>query len=34
MNSELGYELNLRRINARIVQSGVVRPGDAVRKLA
>jgi MOSC domain-containing protein YiiM len=33
VNSKLGYELNLRGINARIVQSGVVRPGDAVRKL-
>ena len=34
VNSKLGYELNLRGINARIVQSGVVRAGDAVRKLA
>jgi MOSC domain-containing protein YiiM len=33
VNSKLGYELNLRGINARIVQSGVVRAGDAVRKL-
>ena len=33
VNSTIGYELNLRGINARIVQGGVVRPGDPVRKL-
>jgi MOSC domain-containing protein YiiM len=34
VNSDEGYALNLRGINARVVQPGVVRPGDAVRKLA
>jgi MOSC domain-containing protein YiiM len=33
VNSETGYALNLRGINARVVRSGVVRPGDTVRKL-
>jgi hypothetical protein len=33
VNSETGYALNLRGINARIVRPGVVRPGDLVRKL-
>jgi MOSC domain-containing protein YiiM len=33
VNSELGYALNLRGINTRVVRSGVVRPGDVVRKL-
>jgi MOSC domain-containing protein YiiM len=34
VNSPTGYELNLRGINTRVVRAGVVRPGDAVRKLA
>lgn len=34
VNSPEGVALNLRGINARIVQSGTVRRGDAVRKLA
>jgi MOSC domain-containing protein YiiM len=34
VNSKVGYELNLRGINTRVVRAGVVRPGDAVRKHA
>jgi hypothetical protein len=34
VNSEVGRELNLRGINARVVSAGVVRPGDAIAKLA
>jgi len=34
VNSEVGYALNLRGVNARVVQSGVVRPGDVVKKLS
>jgi MOSC domain-containing protein YiiM len=34
VDSEEGVSLNLRGINTRIVQSGIVRRGDAVRKLA
>ncbi|HET8683433.1 MAG TPA: MOSC domain-containing protein [Micromonosporaceae bacterium] len=33
VNSGTGCALNLRGINTRVVRSGVVRPGDAVRKL-
>lgn len=33
VNSPAGRELNLRGINAKVVQSGTVRVGDAVRKL-
>ena len=33
VNSKVGYALNLRGINTRVVRSGVVRPGDVVRKL-
>ncbi len=33
VNSEVGYSLNLRGINARVVRTGVVRTGDVVRKL-
>jgi hypothetical protein len=33
VNSSLGRELNLRGINAKIVQAGTVRAGDVVRKL-
>ncbi len=34
VNSPVGRELQLRGINARVVESGTVRVGDAVRKLA
>jgi MOSC domain-containing protein YiiM len=34
VNSDEGVELNLRGINARVVQAGVVRRGDRVRKVA
>jgi MOSC domain-containing protein YiiM len=34
VNSPDGVALNLRGINTRVVQSGTVRRGDAVRKLA
>ncbi len=33
VNSDAGKELRLRGFNARVVQAGVVRPGDTVRKL-
>ncbi len=33
VNSEAGRELRLRGFNARVVQPGVVRPGDPVRRL-
>jgi MOSC domain-containing protein YiiM len=32
VNSPLGRELNLRGINARVVQPGTIRPGDIARK--
>jgi hypothetical protein len=34
VNSEVGRELNLRGINARVVEAGTVRTGDTVRKLS
>jgi hypothetical protein len=34
VNSPTGRELNLRGINARVVQAGVVRRGDRIAKLA
>jgi hypothetical protein len=34
VNSTAGVELNLRGINARVVQDGAIRVGDTVRKLA
>ncbi|MBI2168593.1 MAG: MOSC domain-containing protein [Actinobacteria bacterium] len=34
VNSEAGRELRLRGMNARVVQSGTVRLGDTVRKMA
>lgn len=33
VNSEVGRELHLRGINARVVTPGVIRQGDAIRKL-
>ena len=33
VNSPVGRELHLRGINARVVERGVVRAGDTVRKL-
>ena len=33
VNSPVGRELNLRGINARVVQAGVIRSGDRVRRL-
>lgn len=34
VNSEVGYALHLRGLNARVVRGGTVRPGDHVVKLA
>ena len=34
VNSPVGREHNLRGVNARVITGGVVRPGDAIRKLA
>ena len=33
VNSELGRQLRLRGLNAKVVRPGTVRPGDEVRKL-
>ncbi len=33
VNSRVGRELRLRGLNARVVVAGMVRPGDAIRKL-
>ncbi|HEY8474707.1 MAG TPA: MOSC domain-containing protein [Natronosporangium sp.] len=33
VNSETGYALRMRGMNARVVQAGTVRAGDTVRKL-
>jgi len=33
VNSDVGRELRLRGLNARVVTGGVVRPGDPVRRL-
>ena len=33
VNSPLGKQLHLRGINAKVVQSGVIRPGDQVKKI-
>ena len=33
VNSRVGRRLRLRGLNARIVASGTVRPGDTIRKL-
>ncbi|NNE43376.1 MAG: MOSC domain-containing protein [Gemmatimonadetes bacterium] len=34
VNSEVGRRLNLRGVNARVVEAGMVRTGDAVRKIS
>lgn len=34
VNSPVGRELNLRGINAKVVQAGIVRVGDIVRKIS
>lgn len=34
VNAPIGKELGLRGLNARVVQSGIIRQGDVVRKLA
>ena len=34
VSSQVGQELRLRGINTKVVQSGVIRVGDAVRKVA
>lgn len=34
VNSEVGTRLRLRGLNARVVQGGVIRPGDAVRRIS
>jgi MOSC domain-containing protein len=34
VNSPIGMELHLRGINARVVQSGAIKVGDVVRKVA
>jgi len=34
VNSPVGREHNLRGVNARVINGGVVRPGDRVRKLS
>jgi MOSC domain-containing protein YiiM len=33
VNSEIGRELHLRGINARVVQPGTIRVGDTVRRI-
>jgi MOSC domain-containing protein YiiM len=33
VNSDQGYALNLRGINARVISPGRVRPGDVIRKV-
>jgi MOSC domain-containing protein YiiM len=33
VNSEVGKELRLRGVNARVVVPGTIRPGDMIRKL-
>lgn len=34
VNSPLGMELHLRGINAKVIESGIIRVGDIVRKIA
>ena len=33
VNSPLGKQLRLRGLNAKVIQNGVIRPGDAVIKI-
>ncbi len=33
LNSDVGRELRLRGLNARVVRGGTVRPGDPARKV-
>ena len=33
VNSAVGCELNLRGVNAKVIQPGLIRPGDTVKKL-
>lgn len=33
VNSQVGRELNLRGINARVIQPGIIRSGDVARKI-
>ena len=33
VNSPTGRELNLRGVNARVIQPGLIRVGDAIRKV-
>jgi hypothetical protein len=33
VNSPIGKQLHLRGVNAKVVQGGVIRVGDAVRRL-
>jgi len=33
VNSAVGRQLHLRGVNARVVQPGVIRVGDAARKI-
>ncbi len=33
INSEAGHDLNLRGLNARVVESGPIRRGDRIKKL-
>ena len=34
VNSDLGRELRLRGINAKVIQSGMIRTGDEARKVS
>jgi MOSC domain-containing protein YiiM len=34
VNSEVGTELHLRGINARVVTAGTIRQGDTIRKVS
>ena len=34
VNSDVGKQLHLRGVNARIIQPGTIRPGDTVKKLS
>ncbi|MGH9025126.1 MAG: MOSC domain-containing protein [Acidimicrobiia bacterium] len=34
VNSDVGVKLNLRGVNARVIEPGTARPGDEIRKLS